>query len=493
MPSDTNNRLFHTVFECSVDPILLLDNQRTMIDVNPSALDLFGYTRAEMIGQTTALIHFSEDMFVRFGRKIYPELQREGCCRIEWTFLRKDGSTVDTDVTVSPVPEKDGHPARFMAIIRDMTDRTETRAALAASEAKYRQLFNEMSVGFALHEIICNESGTPVDYRFLEVNPAFERLTGLKKENLVGRRIREMLPDTEPRWIDTYGHVALTGESVQFEEYSRELDRYFDVVSYCPEKGKFAVVFNDITVRCRAEQERQALIEEMEAKNAELERFTYTVSHDLKSPLITIKGFIGMLQQDIESGDTENIADDMAEITAAADRMNDLLEELLELSRIGRLVNPPEEVSLEELTGEATRMLQGAISEKNVTFTFMEDMPTIYVDRPRFVEVMQNLIENAVKYMGETSSPEIEVGALKLDGEVTCWVKDNGIGISPRYREKVFGLFEKLDQSSPGTGIGLAIVKRIIECHNGRIWVESAGEGTGSTFYFTIPDTEEAS
>jgi two-component system, LuxR family, sensor kinase FixL len=242
----------------------------------------------------------------------------------------------------------------------------------------------------------------------------------------------------------------------------------------------------DITDRKRAEGEREELIAKLEAQNAELERFTYTVSHDLKSPLITIKGFVGMLRQELGEEDGERVEDDLSRISNAADKMDHLLRDLLELSRIGRLANPSESVSLEELAGEARDLVGGQVKARGVQIEISPDLPVVYGDRTRLLEVLQNLIDNAVKYMGDQPQPRIEIGVRSDENETVCYVRDNGIGLEPRYHEKVFGLFDQLDPSIDGTGIGLALVKRIVEVHGGRIWVESNGAGHGSTFCFTL-------
>ncbi len=248
----------------------------------------------------------------------------------------------------------------------------------------------------------------------------------------------------------------------------------------------------EIVERRRAEGELAANNAELEARNAEMERFSYTVSHDLKTPLVTIKGFLGFLERDLagvsqDSATGERFRRDFARIGNAADTMYRLLEDLLELSRIGRLMNPPETVALSELAGEATKLCAGAVAERGVEVAVEEAMPVVHGDRLRLIEVYQNLIDNAVKFLGDQESPRIEIGAREDSGEVRCWVKDNGAGIEPEYQEKVFGLFERLDQQVPGTGVGLALVKRIVEVHGGRCWVESEGAGRGTTFFFTLP------
>ncbi len=246
---------------------------------------------------------------------------------------------------------------------------------------------------------------------------------------------------------------------------------------------------DQIAERERAAAEQGRLIEELEDKNAEMERFTYTVSHDLKSPLVTIKGFLGFLRKDAAAGRAGRMEQDINRIGAAADRMHRLLDELLELSRIGRIMKPSTAHSLTELAREAAELVAGRIGERGVELKIAEGMPVVVGDRDRLREVLQNLIDNGVKFMGEEPSPRIEIGSRQEGEETVFYVRDNGLGVAPEYQGKIFELFERLDLEIDGTGIGLALVKRIVEVHHGRLWVESDGRGRGSTFCFTLPVT----
>ena len=241
-----------------------------------------------------------------------------------------------------------------------------------------------------------------------------------------------------------------------------------------------------------AEAEREELIIALEAQNAQLERFTYTVSHDLKTPLITIKGHIGALSEDLKRGYSEYVQEDLAHIANAADRMASLLNDVLELSKIGRLVNPPEDVALDELVHEALRVFEDQIEQGGIRVDVSPDLPVVYGDRTRLLEVVQNLIENAAKYMGQQAEPQIDIGVRTDGGMHVYYVRDNGIGIEREYYEKIFSLFDQLDRNMDGTGIGLALVKRIVEVHGGRIWVESEGLGCGSTLCFSIAEKSGA-
>jgi len=234
------------------------------------------------------------------------------------------------------------------------------------------------------------------------------------------------------------------------------------------------------------EKEREQLIKELEAKNAEMERFTYTVSHDLRSPLVTIQGFADMLQEDLARNDIKKVEDDLKSIKNGATKMEHLLNDTLELSRIGRVANPSEDVPFGELAQEALKETSAKIKSSGVEVSVADAFPTVHVDRMRIVEVLVNLIENSINYMGDNPFPKIEIG-YRADGEeVVFFVRDNGIGIEPSQHEKVFELFYKVDRSSKGTGAGLAIVKRIIEVHGGRVWIESE-KGKGCTVCFTLP------
>jgi signal transduction histidine kinase len=235
-----------------------------------------------------------------------------------------------------------------------------------------------------------------------------------------------------------------------------------------------------------AQARRDELIHQLEAKNAELEGFTYTVSHDLRSPLVTIKGFVAHLATDLQAGDAVRARSDLARIQGAADKMDRLLQELLELSRVGRIVRPPSDLALEDVVHEALFLSQGQLAARSVSVDVATALPRVWGDRARLVQVLQNLVENAVKFMGDQPEPRITIGQRPGQPPV-LFVRDNGIGISEEQREAVFTLFRKLDPHAEGSGIGLALVRRIVEAHGGRVWAESEGSGAGATFCFTLP------
>ncbi|QCK15105.1 hypothetical protein DCC35_10275 [Mangrovivirga cuniculi] len=225
---------------------------------------------------------------------------------------------------------------------------------------------------------------------------------------------------------------------------------------------------------------------ELQIKNDEMEKFTYTVSHDLKSPLVTVQGFVSILKHDLTNGNLSQVEGDLDQLERATGRMQTLINDLLELSRIGMVVNHFDHCLLDDIIEESLSAVKGHIHNKNATIvkSYPSDLE-IYGDKSRLLQVFQNLIENALKYMGSQDEPQVEIG-IKEGVKRIFYVKDNGAGIAKEHQERIFNLFDRLEKNIEGTGIGLALVDKIVTMHNGKIWVESDGPRRGSTFYFTI-------
>lgn len=368
----------------------------------------------------------------------------------------------------------------------DITVLKNTEDALRRSEARTRALLD------AIPDMIFEfkQDGTILQF----VSSAINRPL-LPPDQFLGKTIREVLPSVADQTYFAIERVMESGHVHAFE-YQLPQDgenKIFEARISPLSADTVLAIVRDVSLQKWIQGERDQLITELELKNAELERFTYTVSHDLKSPLITIKGFLGFLKADAQSGNIKRMESDIQRISDAADKMQLLLNDLLELSRIGRLVNKSLSIDLNEMISEVLELLHGRLhgGTVSVRVSVAEQLPMIYGDRPRLFEVLQNLVDNAAKFMGDQPNPHIEIGqeGTTEDGTPILFVRDNGIGIDPRFKDRIFGLFDKLDPRTEGTGIGLALAKRIIEFHGGRIWVESE-PGKGATFYFTLPQNE---
>jgi signal transduction histidine kinase len=242
------------------------------------------------------------------------------------------------------------------------------------------------------------------------------------------------------------------------------------------------------------EKKLEALLAELAAKNEELEAFVFTVSHDLKTPVVTIEGFVGALREDFEDRLPADGEQYLNYISEAAQKIGLLINDLLELSRIGRVAEAKTAFPFADLVEEALTSLQFQVDQKGINVTVEKNLPMVHGEKKRLVQVMENLLSNAVKYIGnQNPSPLIEVGVREPAGRPVFFVRDNGIGIEEEYFEKIFGIFQRLPgakDAGAGTGVGLTIVKRIIDHHGGSIWLEST-PGKGTTFYFTL-NTQEA-
>ena len=360
--------------------------------------------------------------------------------------------------------------------------------ALRENEEKYRSLFESSPEPIML---------IGLDGTILDCNQAAESIANRPKRELIGRSFLSLgvldeadVPVITERFAEIIGGKLYDPFQVRVIRNDNQilwLEIHVALLKKDDAIYALQVISRDITEQKRIEAERENLIQELAARNAELEQFTYTVSHDLKSPLVTINGYIGYIEQDAASGNLERLKQDTQRIQDATNKMHALLTELLELSRIGRMMNAPINIPFDDLVRDVMVIIHGQLEKHNVTVQTQPNLSIIHGDRQRLTEVLQNLLDNAAKYMGNQTNPLVEIGQHgEEDGKPIFFVKDNGIGIAPEYHERIFGLFNKLDPNADGTGIGLALVKRIIELHKGRIWVESK-LGEGSTFYFTLP------
>jgi PAS domain S-box-containing protein len=408
--------------------------------------------------------------------------------------LKNDGQLSDCEVEMVDKYGKIIHVlvslnlegAVITGMFMDITRSKIAEQNLRESEERYRSLFNQMTEGFAVHEIVCDKEGVPVDYRFLDINPSFEKLTGLKREKVLGNLKSQVVPNDKVDWAKIYGIVALTGHPIHFEDYSDTLKRYYDINAYSPKPNHFATIFTDVTERKMAEENLKITLKQLEKSNYDLEQFAYVASHDLQEPLRMISSFLQLLQRRYEN-DLDKDANEFIDFAVdGASRMQELINDLLEFSRLNTKKIEFKEVDMKGVLDQVKFESKIMIDQNDAHVTH-GPLPIIHADYSQMKQLLQNLITNGIKYHGP-EKPKVHVTAQRDGDNWLFSVSDNGIGIEENQRDRIFKIFQRLHgrDEYEGTGIGLAIAKRIVERHDGIIWVESNPEG-GSTFYFTIP------
>ncbi len=480
------------------DPIFVIDRQHRHVLVNKAMCEMSNRPCGEFIGKTPYDFFPKEQVDV-FLQKDESSLRREKRTVNEETITDSQG-VVRTIITKKTLYTDASGNKSIVGIINDITDRKKAEEKLKSAHDQLLAIIDFLPDA----TFVIDKEGIVIAW-----NRAIEVMTDIRAKDILGKgnyeyaipfygERRPVLIDLLLQQVkeieDKYARIERKDEALEGEAYMPNM-KAGAVYLY----GKAAVLYDstgnlygaiesirDVTERKNAEQVRERLVKELESKNAEMERFTYTVSHDLRSPLITVSGLVGFLKSDLEKGNITRTTTFLERITNAIAKMDNLLKDTLELSRIGRVANPPEKVAFDDIVQDALSQVQERITKSGTKITVAEAMPDVFVDKMRIVEVMVNLIENGIKYMGDQAHPEIEIGHRIKDGQHTFFVKDNGMGIDPSQFDKVFELFYKVNAKSEGTGAGLAIVKRIIEVQGGRIWVESEN-GKGSTFCFNLP------
>ena len=489
--------------------------------------DLFGMTIEAVIASQSSWnkillqihpddrAHYTESYRSRLGVETH---------EVEYRIIRPDGEIRHIREIGKGVYDKSGKRSESVGLMEDITERKKREQDLENRDGMARQVENISEIGHFIWDV---EKDT---YKYL--SPGFARIHGVTVDEYLQQtgsteddmawlheddrermlKIYRSPPGVQLELSEEYRIVRADGEirwlreqSLRIRDGKQNIHQFVGVVQDVTNQKTIEQELREsrdtleTVVQARTHElantinqlkqeidERVQVSRKLENQNAELERFAYTVSHDLKAPLVTIKGFIGLLARDIEGDDRDRVAHDLEKIGRAADTMGKLLNDLLELSRIGRIIGEPVICNLTEIAQQAVETLSGDRAASGVEIT-IENMPSVTGDETRLREVYQNLIENAIKFIGEQASPRIRIGASEKAGTVSCFVEDNGIGIAAEFHDQVFRLFERLNNDIPGTGIGLALVKRIVEVHNGKIRVQSDGLGHGSSIIFTLP------
>ena len=484
---------YRRLFEAAKDGILILDVDTGRInDVNPFLFHLLGFSRGEMIGKTVGELSPFKD--IEENKVMLSRLQKDGYVRYDDLPMEtRDGRRIAVEF-VSNVYQA-GEAKVIQCNIRDITERKRAEAALIRL-ASIVESSDDAIMGKDLNGIITNW------------NRGAEKLFGYTAVEMVGASIMRLIPAERHEEENQIIGKIRRGESLEHFETLRlakdghQFNAWITVSPIRDATGKVigvSKVVRDITDRKRAEEKIRQLNVELEERvgertaqlksaNEELEAFSYSVSHDLRAPLRHVMGFVGLLQKDSGPSLSEKSFRYLTTISDSAKRMGNLIDDLLDFSRIGRAEMKKTNVNLDELVRETLNDFQMETQGRNVVWE-IRPLPPVRADRALLRLVLVNLISNAVKFTGHCGEAKIEIGCIPGDGnETVIFVRDNGAGFDPLYTNKLFGVFQRLHSNAEfeGTGIGLANIKGIILRHGGRVWAEGVVNG-GATFFFSLP------
>jgi PAS domain S-box-containing protein len=452
---------------------------------------ILGYEPGEVVPDLEALmqrVHPDDRALVE--RAIAEGLRSGEPFAFDYRIVRPDGTVRIAHGEGTTAFGPDGQPTRVLGTAQDITERKQIEHALRQSETRTRSIIDTANDSF----ITIDAGGVITDW-----NPQAEATFGWTRDEALGCTLAELVIPEQYRdaHIEGLHRYVISGEGpllnkrIEFEALHRS-GRVFPVEMTVSairwgRSHMFSAFVRDITERKRAEDAIARQTEELTRINAELEDFTHSVSHDLKEPLRGIEAFAGFLAEDYGDKLDEQGQRYVDILRESSVRMKDLIDDLLQLSRIGRTRYEYATVSVTELANDVKLELSYAIQEKQVDLQIDPNLPAVACDKTRLREVFKNLISNAIKY-NDKPTPRVEIACKASNDSVTFTVSDNGIGIPAEFHEKIFKIFQRLHHRDEyeGSGVGLAICKKVVEAHGGRIWVESEPE-RGTTFCFTIP------
>ncbi len=464
-------------FESSVDAIFWADPETGLVtNCNRAAESLLEKSREEIIGKHQTMLH-PPDKAEDYADMFKKHIEQKGSVDEEGEIVTKSGRIIPVHITASVtfVREK----PMIQGIFRDITERRRAEEELREGEEKYSTLVESSLTGIYIDQ----------EKRIVFANNTFAEIYGYPKDELMGIETWKLVHPEDRTLTEDVRARRLKGEDLPAEYEARGLTKSGETIwikrrnSRIEYQGKPAILGNiaDITEQKGAE-------EELRKTNEELENFVHVVSHDLKTPIISIQGFSSRLLKKCEDKLEDTERKYLEQIRTSADHMEMLVSDLLSLSMVGRVVSTFEEVPSLEIVKRATSSLKHRLKESGIELTIGENLPNIYCDGERMYQVFENLLVNAIKFVKGTKTPMIEVGYDEKGALHQFHVKDNGIGIDPKYHRKIFEVFHRLKEikDQEGSGLGLAIVARIIDHHGGKAWVESE-KAKGATFYFTLP------
>ncbi len=478
---------FRMTFELAGSGIAHVSLDGRFLRVNRSLCAILGYSDKDLVGRTVKELSHPEDRDKTDAARARVRSGELESARFQKRYLRKDGATVWVDLIVALVRDAEGKPLYEIAVFDDDTERKNAESALRESEARFRSLTDLSSDWYWEQDR---------ELRLSFHSSGFAQRSGTTSNKLLGK-CRWEEPNRFPlsgTW-DEHRATLEAHEPFKNFEYVRIGDggeQYFVSLSGVPiydAAGKFKGyrgVGTNITARKQAEQALRQAHDELARSNAELEQFAYVASHDLQEPLRMVSSYTQLLLRRYGERFDGDAKEFMDYIVDGAARMKQLIEDLLAYSRVGTRGREFRPVACEEALDKALINLRAAIEAGGATVT-RDPLPVLKADDSQLAQLFQNLIGNALKFHG-AEAPRVHVGAAEHETEWEFLVRDNGIGIEPEYFERIFLVFQRLHNKNeyPGTGIGLAICKKVVDRHGGRIWVESK-PGEGSTMHFTLP------
>jgi PAS domain S-box-containing protein len=477
---------FRRTFELAGSGMAHIGMDRRFIRVNRRLCEILGYEEHELLGLTGRQISHPDDLDIINEQRPRLYAGEIDAVRLEKRYLRKDGSVVWVHFSMTVERDAAGQPLYEIGVYEDITAQLDAQLKLRESEARYRQTFELAASG------ICHVK----DGRFVRVNRRLCEILGYAEQELLGRHVKDV-SHPEDRDVTDAERARIRRGDIDSARFDKRYLRSDGAVVWCRiaitlVRDVFGVpqyevaIFDDITDRKKAEARVHEAHEELKRSNAELEQFAYVASHDLQEPLRMVASYTQLLARRYDDRLDGDAREFMAYVVDGASRMKQLIEDLLSYSRVRTRGADSRPVSAGAALGRALFNLRAAMEETGALLTH-DPMPTLPADEVQFGQLLQNLIGNALKFRS-SDVPRIHIGAIESELDWQFEVRDNGIGIEPQYYERIFMVFQRLHNKGeyPGTGIGLAICKKVVERHGGRIWVESR-PGAGSSFFFTLP------
>lgn len=468
--------------------IFMLDPAGLVVSWNAGAERISGYQADEILGHDFSIFFPPEDIAAGRPQQELMVAAAEGRLEDQGWRVRKDGSRFWADVVMTPLRNTSGTLRGFSKVTRDLTERRRVEEALRDSEERFRSLVE------TAHDAIVSADTQGIIVSF---NPAAERVFGYSQEEALGQSLALLMPERfhQPHWQGLRRYVVTsqarvigtTVEMVGKRKDGAEFPLELSLASWKSKENTFFTgILTDITERKKAEDAIRERSAQMQAANDELEAFSYSVSHDLRAPLRAIDGFSQAFLEDYGAKVDETGQDYLRRVRAATQRMGQLIDDLLDLSRVTRAEMRRETVDLSALAHSVVAELSKMQPSRQVKFVIADGLK-VEGDSRLLRLVLENLLGNAWKFTARRAQARIEFQPAERDGQIAYCVRDDGAGFDPQYAQRLFGPFQRLHtvEEFPGTGVGLATVQRIVHRHGGRVWAEGTPDG-GAAFYFTL-------